>query len=417
LALSHKKSLENGSSVEVNGEEIGEDMNLTNGTGSIEELLLALGWIAAENNLTVNTDISHFLEHLEQWGFMENGLNGTQLKQDDAQIEELLTKLQALALSEPSDAANRLLALLKQWQANQTENSSHHLTESHLSGAWAPFARSPLLSTKRVNPDSILLGAQTASSSSMIEDMNTLSANQIMTQPLGAELVRSQSEGKLPLYNQTLQLPNVLVTALDVQSGAESEGAGHLVNANQDITLSDLHLMRQGLNPLSMSLTDTKSEASSHVVRYQTMVQDLQNIIKMNMVHTKPGDVQQIKVKIHPEHLGEIDIQLTSLEGRLTIQLMASSRMALEALDRNLYQLQAILYQQGVQVDRLEVIQQHSGSSLLHPGQGEAQPQTGQQHGQSASPRHHAAGQGNNDGDSFYARYGQEETTTVDYMV
>lgn len=214
--------------------------------------------------------------------------------------------------------------------------------------------------------------------------------------------------GVLP-YNQGL--PGEGVT------NSETVWASALNKAAHPHAVSDESPWIQGPASMTVSSSEAEGKTSSLVVRYHHLVQDLQNILRMNISHNKPGVLQQIKVKIHPQHLGEIDIQLTSQEGKWTIQLLTSSRLALEALDRHLYQLQAMLYQQGVQVERIEVAQEPTSSHMLHTGQNDAEHHTGGQNGKNRSSHSRGSTQDHLDQEERYTLYKQDEQVTVDYTV
>lgn len=214
--------------------------------------------------------------------------------------------------------------------------------------------------------------------------------------------------GVLP-YNQGLQGEGV--------ANSETVWKGALNKAAHSQAVADESPWIQGPASMTASPLEAEGKASSFVVRYHHLVQDLQNILRMHISHNKPGVLQQIKVKIHPQHLGEIDIQLTSQEGKWTIQLLTPSRLALEALDRHLYQLQAMLYQQGVQVERIEVAQEPTSSHMLHTGQNDAEHHTGEQSGKNRSAHGRGSTQDPLDQEERYTFYKQDEQVTVDYTV
>lgn len=154
----------------------------------------------------------------------------------------------------------------------------------------------------------------------------------------------------------------------------QGDGLGGQAPVQSTGSLEDLQPLRSTSIP--GSLNPEKGESSQvPTARYSFLVEDLHQIIRMRLINGV-GGLSQLKVKIIPEHLGEIDIHLTSQDGKVTIQLMASSRLAMEALDRHLYQLQAVLYQQGVQVDRIEVMEQTQHGQMLSAGEGEAHEET-----------------------------------------
>ncbi|EGL82519.1 flagellar hook-length control protein [Caldalkalibacillus thermarum TA2.A1] len=175
------------------------------------------------------------------------------------------------------------------------------------------------------------------------------------------------------------------------------------------------------LNQAQNAKSASEKEFSPAVVRYQSLVYDLQHILRLKGLRMKEGEVTQLRVKIHPEHLGALDIRLVSQKGKMTIQLLATNRFAVEALDRHLYQLQAVLAQLGFQIERLEVTQQPL-SQTLH----EDQYSHGNQHHDSQESNQ---GRSRQTGDSetvsnkitkpelgYRSELHQEHGSTVDYI-
>ncbi|HEX7058024.1 MAG TPA: flagellar hook-length control protein FliK [Bacilli bacterium] len=76
-------------------------------------------------------------------------------------------------------------------------------------------------------------------------------------------------------------------------------------------------------------------------------------------------DFSQAKLSLIPEHLGKIDVQMTMQNGQLVAQFIAEHAHAKEMLENQLPQLRLSLQSQGVQVDRLEVLQTSASASQL----------------------------------------------------
>lgn len=116
--------------------------------------------------------------------------------------------------------------------------------------------------------------------------------------------------------------------------------------------------------PASRTTSDpqaTKTDAQpQNLVRSQTFVDDLQNVLKARFQHLKDGEDTQIRVRLHPENLGFMDIRISSVAGKLIAQLFVSNMMTQELMETNMNQLRFSLQQQGLQVDRIEVMQQSS---------------------------------------------------------
>lgn len=106
-----------------------------------------------------------------------------------------------------------------------------------------------------------------------------------------------------------------------------------------------------------------RTEASPQTapfVRLENLLEDLSGMLKSSMRLAETQEGMKMRVNIFPEHLGHLEILLTSTNGKLAAQIMASTPMAKEALDLQLNQLRMSLVQQGVEVEKIEVLQQTS---------------------------------------------------------
>ena len=96
------------------------------------------------------------------------------------------------------------------------------------------------------------------------------------------------------------------------------------------------------------------------IVRLANLLEDLGGMLKSSMRLAETSEGMKMRVNIFPEHLGHLEILLTSTNGKLAAQIMASTPMAKEAIELQLNQLRASLVQQGVVVEKIEVLQQSS---------------------------------------------------------
>lgn len=103
--------------------------------------------------------------------------------------------------------------------------------------------------------------------------------------------------------------------------------------------------------------TAVKAEALP-VVRLPNLLEDLSGMLKSSMRLAESPEGMKMRVNIFPEHLGHLEILMTSTNGKLAAQIMASTPMAKEALELQLNQLRNSLIQQGVEVEKIEVIDQ-----------------------------------------------------------
>ncbi|MFD1862072.1 flagellar hook-length control protein FliK [Planococcus chinensis] len=107
-----------------------------------------------------------------------------------------------------------------------------------------------------------------------------------------------------------------------------------------------------------------RTEAPAPTVRMTNLADDLSGIMKNTIKLTGSGENAQIKVSIFPEHLGHLEIRLSTVDGKMAAQIFTSNLVAKEALDLQVYQLRNSLVQQGITVDRIEISQQGTGTNF-----------------------------------------------------
>jgi len=78
---------------------------------------------------------------------------------------------------------------------------------------------------------------------------------------------------------------------------------------------------------------------------------------------TQGNGTTEAKLTLTPEHLGQVDIRIVMHNGTLTAQFIADNPAARDMLENQMAQLRASLNGQGLQVDRIDVLQQPPTSS------------------------------------------------------
>nr|WP_249222188.1 flagellar hook-length control protein FliK [Planococcus sp. MSAK28401] len=76
------------------------------------------------------------------------------------------------------------------------------------------------------------------------------------------------------------------------------------------------------------------------------------------------GNETRLRINIFPEHLGHLEILVSTAGGKVSAQIIASQGAAKEAVEFQLNQLRMSLSQQGVEIDRLEVREERSSSEF-----------------------------------------------------
>ncbi|MBD8520000.1 flagellar hook-length control protein FliK [Lysinibacillus fusiformis] len=88
----------------------------------------------------------------------------------------------------------------------------------------------------------------------------------------------------------------------------------------------------------------------------EALLKEMQAIINRAQISNAQG-ITRLTIKLYPENLGTIRIELVQNDGVLTARLLASTAQGREMLDSQAHQLKQAFVQQNIQVDRLDIAQ------------------------------------------------------------
>lgn len=88
----------------------------------------------------------------------------------------------------------------------------------------------------------------------------------------------------------------------------------------------------------------------------EAFLKEMQAIINRAQISNAQG-ITRLTLKLYPENLGTIRIELVQNDGVLTARLLASTAQGRELLDSQAHQLKQAFVQQNIQVDRLDIAQ------------------------------------------------------------
>lgn len=112
------------------------------------------------------------------------------------------------------------------------------------------------------------------------------------------------------------------------------------------------------VNPLitaKVEVSPTELENKQNA-RNEALMREMQNIFKRSNFG-QIGGTNRLLVKLYPEHLGQVRIELLQVNGVMTARILASTALGKEMLDSQLAQLRSAFLQQNLQVDRIDVSQ------------------------------------------------------------
>lgn len=91
----------------------------------------------------------------------------------------------------------------------------------------------------------------------------------------------------------------------------------------------------------------------------EELTQRLINIVKESRFTTRPGlfqPMQQLTIVLKPEHLGNITVRLTQIDGNMTVNMIVTSQATKELLEANINQLKHMFSPHQVTIERDETI-------------------------------------------------------------
>ncbi|MGE7922244.1 flagellar hook-length control protein FliK [Viridibacillus arvi] len=128
---------------------------------------------------------------------------------------------------------------------------------------------------------------------------------------------------------------------------------------------------------VTTTLTETKGTANTTVTltlptnkasQAETFVKEFQAIMNRSQTSNAQG-MTKLLIKLYPENLGTIRVELVQKDGVMTARLLASTALGKEMLDSQLNSLKQSLVNQNIQLDRIDVAQALSDASRQEKGQ------------------------------------------------
>ncbi|WP_391121257.1 flagellar hook-length control protein FliK [Psychrobacillus sp. L3] len=101
------------------------------------------------------------------------------------------------------------------------------------------------------------------------------------------------------------------------------------------------------------------TEKPAQSEEFMKELQKVMNRVQFGQV----GGANRLVVKLYPEHLGTIRIELIQKDGMLTTKMLASTALGKEMLDSHSNQLKQSLVNQNIQLDKFEITQALQDSS------------------------------------------------------
>lgn len=138
-----------------------------------------------------------------------------------------------------------------------------------------------------------------------------------------------------------------------IQQSSQQNGQNLQATVKVDTeTQTTAHLQQQ----VTQTKTVTITLPAEKPAQSDALLKEIQNLINRSQISGQQGNMK-LFLKLFPENLGQIRIELVQKDGVLTARLLATTAIGKELLENNLNQLKAGFVAQNIQMDRIDVAQ------------------------------------------------------------
>ncbi|MFD2993039.1 flagellar hook-length control protein FliK [Fictibacillus nanhaiensis] len=177
------------------------------------------------------------------------------------------------------------------------------------------------------------------------------------TEQIFGEIKKLLSESSSNDKNTFLKVFETLSAEKKVKSFADQAFQRYLPTAKSvetNVSASkDLQTVQSPLSPIeqwTLKVPVTGGEGQK-----EQFVREVQQIISRGKLFVTESGFTKMQIRLTPEHLGNIEIQLIQKHGEITAKIIASSQGAKDALDSQLTQLKQAFTSQDIDFEKIDV--------------------------------------------------------------
>ncbi|MFC5558062.1 flagellar hook-length control protein FliK [Ureibacillus thermophilus] len=179
---------------------------------------------------------------------------------------------------------------------------------------------------------------------------------------------------KTTMENSASTLPNTMLqpnSETKTVEGTSSSGKFSLEGFEQVVQQAKTR-MENSASTLPNTMLQPNSETKTVTItlpntnqtsQAESLVKQIEALLQRSQMANTQG-TSKILIKLHPENLGSIRIELVHREGAITARLLASTSQAKELLDSQVHQLKQAFVQQNIQLERIDILQSLQESDL-----------------------------------------------------
>ncbi|MED4053733.1 flagellar hook-length control protein FliK [Niallia taxi] len=342
----------------LTGETIDSD-KLAESLTAIQQLLVANGEEGKDDSDSLEAAFNLIVNQLME---LMNGMNFTNVSDDmfsKTNLPEVLNQLKAI---EQVAGQNPDFKFSKQLTDVMQSLSKLFTTIMQAIDGQSPSTTASLEAAAILQKEAATdrTGAQDAKASVMDEDGQTGSLKTLI------ESIAQKVETLSKKQDNTDTLPKRLLNPLLVGSLQKAESNAVSVSETKtetketDTASKSEWKMPSYVGQLQASSSFGKPEAltlmqsTGNSVSGSELEEQLENILKSSSF-TKIGNTQKMILRLAPENLGSLRIEILQTDGNLVAKIMTTTAQAKDALDAHLNSLKHGLSSQNINVDKIEI--------------------------------------------------------------
>lgn len=152
-----------------------------------------------------------------------------------------------------------------------------------------------------------------------------------------------------------------------MEKQSSTEGGTVEKKSIQPIQAGHIHFVLPKTESVSMSLS-----SGNRSLQYEQFVKEFQNILSKSQMLSQPN-MSKLLIKLYPEQLGSLRIELLQQNGVMTAKILASTATAKEMLDSQIQGLKHAFTSQNLQVEKIEISQALTDAERQSKGQSQQQ--------------------------------------------
>ncbi|RUS46371.1 flagellar hook-length control protein FliK [Cohnella sp. AR92] len=240
---------------------------------------------------------------------------------------------------------------------NKLENVTDQLKQLLAAAGPASGIELDVESTADKQADPIRVGTSQAIGTAGVQQQ---ASTQTIHQQSASE-IRKPSVFKEPVLYWNLQ-QEATASSAESDSSVVNPVDDSSSSANNGSTTLAWTLQTQDLANRNTELSSSKPALPAQVP-VQQFSQQVGNYLVRQFVLTNGNGFTEAKITLTPEHLGQVDVRISMQDGQLTAQFLTHSGTAKDLIENQMSMLRSALQSQGIQVERIEVVQQPQDAS------------------------------------------------------